>query len=61
MSRQRKIDDWALGAYADGELSGDAAAEIEAVLRDDPEAQHALSDHRRQKPVLKQAFDPVLA
>src|SRR5262245_43967412 len=61
MSRQRKIEEWALGAYADGELSGEAAAEIEALLRDDPEAQHALADLRRQKAALKQAFDPVLA
>jgi anti-sigma factor RsiW len=61
MTKQRNIDDWALGAYADGELSGDAAAEIEAMLREDPEAQLALAELKRQKAALKQAFDPVLA
>jgi anti-sigma factor RsiW len=61
MTKQRKIDDWALGAYADGELSGDAAAEIEALLRDDPEAQLALAELKRQKSALKQSYDPVLA
>jgi anti-sigma factor RsiW len=61
MTKQRKIDDWALAAYADGELSGDAAAEIEALLRDDPEAQLALAELKRQKAALKQAYDPVLA
>jgi anti-sigma factor RsiW len=61
MTRQRKIDDWVLGAYADGELSGEAALEIEALLRDDPEAQLALAELKRQKAALKKAFDPVLA
>src|SRR5262245_27027443 len=61
MTKLRKIDDWALSAYADGELSGDAAAEIEALLRDDPEAQLTLAELRRQKAALKQAYDPVLA
>jgi anti-sigma factor RsiW len=61
MTKQRKIDDWALGAYADGELFGDAAGEIEALLRDDPEAQLALAELKRQKSALKQSYDPVLA
>jgi anti-sigma factor RsiW len=61
MTKLRKIDDWALSAYADGELSGDAAAEIEALLRDDSEAQLALAELKRQKAALKQAYDPVLA
>jgi anti-sigma factor RsiW len=61
MTRQRKIEDWVLGAYADGELSGETASEIEALLRDDPEAQAALAELERQKGALKKAFDPVLA
>jgi anti-sigma factor RsiW len=61
MTRQRKIEDWALGAYADGELSGEAALEIEALLRGDPDAQLALAELKRHKAALKTAFDPVLA
>ena len=61
MTKLRKIDDWALSAYADGELSGDAAAEIEALLREDPESQLMLAELKRQKAALKQAYDPVLA
>ena len=60
MIRQRKIDDWILGSYADGELSGEAALEVEALLPGDPDAQAALAALQGQKAALKKAFDPVL-
>ena len=56
-----KIDDWALHAYVDNEVSGEQRAEIEELLRADPEIAQRVGSWRRQRDVLKQAYDGVLA
>ena len=56
-----KIDDWALHAYADNEVSGEQRAEIEQLLRADPELAQRVDSWRRQRDMLKQAYDGVLA
>lgn len=58
--RQDHMEDWALHAYADGELSAEQRAEVEARLARDPEAARRLADWRRQRELLKSAFDGVL-
>lgn len=54
------MEDWALHAYADGELSPEQRAEVEALLARDPEAARKLADWKRQRELLKSAFDGVL-
>jgi anti-sigma factor RsiW len=54
------MDDWALHAYADGELSEGQRAEVEALLARDPEAARKVADWKRQRELLKSAFDGVL-
>jgi anti-sigma factor RsiW len=56
-----KIDDWALHAYVDNEVSGEQRAEIEELLRNTPELAQRVEDWRRQREALKQAFAGVLA
>ena len=36
--RQEHMDEWALHAYADGELSPEQRIEVEALMTRDPEA-----------------------
>jgi anti-sigma factor RsiW len=56
-----KIDDWALHAYVDNEVSNDQRAEIEQQLRADPELAKKVDAWQRQRDLLKQAYDGVLA
>jgi anti-sigma factor RsiW len=55
-----KFDDWALHAYVDNEVSGEQRAEIERFLRSEPEVAQRVDSWRRQREMLKQAFDSVL-
>lgn len=55
-----RMEDWALHAYADGELSPEQRAEVEALMARDPEAARRLADWARQRDLLKTAFDGVL-
>lgn len=54
------MDDWALHAYLDGELSPEQRTEVEALLARDPEAARKLAGWKRQRELLKSAFDGVL-
>jgi len=58
--RNEHMDEWALHAYVDGELSREQRAEVEALLARDPEAARKVADWKRQREVLKSAFDGVL-
>ena len=58
--RNEHMDEWALHAYADGELSPEQRAEVEALLARDPEAARKVADWKRQRELLKSAFDDVL-
>jgi len=60
MTGKAKIDEWALHAYADGEVADDQRAEIEAFLTGDAEAGRRIETWRQQKRILHQAFDGVL-
>ena len=60
MTNAVKIDEWALHAFADGEVADDQRAEIEAHLAGDPEAARLVDTWRQQKSALHQAFDGVL-
>lgn len=57
---QDHMEDWALHAYADGELSAEQRVEVEALLARDPEAARKLADWKRQRDLLKAAYDGVL-
>jgi len=54
------IENWALHAYADGELQGEEKAKIEKLLAGDAEARRVLADIRAQKAELHKAYDGVL-
>lgn len=54
------MSEWALHAYVDGELSADQRAEVEALMARDPEAARKVADWKRQRELLKSAFDGVL-
>ncbi len=57
---QNKIDDWALHAYVDNEVSAEQRAEIEQHMRTDPELAQKVDAWRRQRELLKQAYDGVM-
>lgn len=54
------IDDWALHAYVDNEMSPEQRAEFEKVLLGDPERAERAESFRRQRELLKRAYDPAL-
>jgi anti-sigma factor RsiW len=54
------IDDWALHAYVDNELSSEQRAEVEVLLARDPAAARRVADWRRQREILKTAYGGVL-
>lgn len=54
------MNEWALHAYVDGELSAEQRAEVEALVARDPEAAGKVADWKRQRELLKTAFDGVL-
>ena len=60
MNKTAKIDEWALHAYVDGEVTSDSVAEIEAALAADPALARDVEDWRLQRDALKRAFDGVL-
>ena len=55
-----QIDDWALHAYTDNELSPEQRAEVEALLSQDPAAARKVESWRRQRELLKSAFSGLL-
>jgi anti-sigma factor RsiW len=56
----KRIEDWALNAYADGELDASDRAGVEKLLSDDLETRQAMDIIRRQNAALHAAFDGVL-
>lgn len=54
------IENWALHAYADGELQGEEKVKIEKLLAGDAEARRVLAEIRAQKAELHKAYDGVL-
>ena len=55
-----QIDDEALMAFADGQLTGPEAEAVAAAVSADPALAEKIAEHRRLKETLAQAFDPVL-
>lgn len=60
MTEPTKSEDWSLHAYADGEIAGQESRALDERLAGDPEARAKIEAWRRQKSLLKEAFDPVL-
>lgn len=60
MTGSAKIDDWALHAYVDGEVTDDQKAEIEVFLAGDEEASRMVAAWQQQKRSLHQAFDGIV-
>jgi anti-sigma factor RsiW len=54
------MNEWALHAYVDGELSADQRAEVETLMARDPEAARKVAGWKRQRELLKTEFDGVL-
>lgn len=61
MTGFEKIGNWALHAYADGELDAAEREAVEKMLANDEEARALFEQWRRQKQEMKSAFDPVLS
>ncbi len=55
-----RLENWAINAYADGELDSDERVRIEKLLAQDADARRVLENIQRQKAALKRSFDPVL-
>jgi anti-sigma factor RsiW len=55
-----EIDDQMLMAFADGELSGEAAERVAAAVAADPALAERVARHRAQRAALAEAFAPVL-
>lgn len=53
------VTDEELMAFADGELSGDEAARVEAAITADPALARRVEAERRLRTVLRRHFDPV--
>lgn len=60
MTEPTNNEDWSLHAYADGEIAGQESRALDERLANDPEARAKVEAWRRQKALLKEAFDPVL-
>ena len=54
------VENWALHAYADGELEGEEKKAVEALLARDEEARKALASVMQQKQKLHRAYDSIL-
>lgn len=54
------MDEWALHAYVDDELSEEQRAEVEALMARDPEAARKVAGWKRQRELLKAAFNGAL-
>ena len=55
------VDDETLMAFADGELSGDERAAVEAALAGDPALREKVEAHRQLRSRLSMAFDGALS
>ena len=55
-----QIDDEALMAFADGQLTGPEAEAVAAAVSADPALAEKVAEHRRLNETLAQAFNPVL-
>jgi anti-sigma factor RsiW len=55
-----RIEDWALNAYADGELDATEREKLERQLREDAETRAAMDGIRQQTAALHAAYDAVL-
>jgi anti-sigma factor RsiW len=60
MNMFETVENWALHAFADGELEGDERAAMERLLVDNEEARKALSSINHQKSELRKAYNDVL-
>jgi anti-sigma factor RsiW len=60
MNMFETVENWALHAFADGELEGDERAAMERLLADNEEARKALSSINHQKSELRKAYSDVL-
>jgi anti-sigma factor RsiW len=54
------LENWAINAYADGELDAAERAAVEKQLADNPDARRVLENFQRQKAALHAAYDSVL-
>jgi anti-sigma factor RsiW len=54
------VENWALHAFADGELQGEEKKSVEKLIAENDEARKALSNINYQKSELHRAFDQVL-
>lgn len=54
------VENWALHAYADGELEGEEKQAVEALLARDEWARKALAAYTQQKQQLHRAYDSIL-
>ncbi len=55
------VENWALHAFADGELEGEEKRKVEVFLRDNPDARHVLTDIAAQKAALHRTYDGILS
>jgi anti-sigma factor RsiW len=60
MTQPRKILDWALHAYVDGELEDADKKLVEKELASDPETRHLVESWQRQKKQIADAYASVL-
>ncbi|MEO6608531.1 MAG: anti-sigma factor [Aestuariivirga sp.] len=54
------VENWALHAFADGELEGEEKQAVEALLARDEAARKALAAYTQQKQQLHRAYDSIL-
>lgn len=54
------VENWALHAFADGELQGEEKQAVEKLIAENDEARKALASINYQKSELRKAFDNVL-
>ncbi len=60
MKMNKRIEDWALNAYADGELDAADREKVERQLREDAETRFAMDGIRQQTAALHSAYDAIL-
>jgi anti-sigma factor RsiW len=60
MNMFETFENWALHAFADGELQGEEKLSIEKLLAENEEARKALANINYQKSELRKAYDNVL-
>jgi anti-sigma factor RsiW len=60
MIMMETVENWALHAFADGELDGDEKKTVEKLLAENEEARKALTHINHQKSELRRTYDGVL-